>query len=38
MRGRSAAEFLQALKEEGKYDGETSGLGVISVTTKAKSE
>lgn len=38
MKGRSAAEFLQALKDEGKYDGETSGFGVISVTTKAKSE
>ena len=34
MRGRSAVEFLQNLKEEGKYDGETEGKGVVTVTTR----
>lgn len=34
MRGRSAAEFLQNLKEEGKYDGKTEGKGVVTVTTR----
>ena len=34
MKGKSAADFLVKMKEEGKYDGETSGLGVISVTTR----
>ena len=38
MKGRSATEFLKALKEEGKFEGETDGQGVISVTTRAKSE
>ena len=36
MRGRSAAEFLKALKEEGKYEGETDGRGVISVTARSR--
>ena len=30
----AASEYLQALKEEGKYDGVTEGRGVIVVTTK----
>ena len=34
MRGRSAAEYLQNLKKEGKYDGKTEGKGVVSVTTR----
>ena len=36
MRGRSATEFLKALKEEGKYEGETDGRGVISVTARSR--
>ncbi|MBP5740189.1 MAG: hypothetical protein J6W59_00335 [Bacteroidales bacterium] len=38
MKGRSATEFLQDLKDKGKYDGETSGFGIIVVTSKTRSE
>jgi len=34
MKGKSAAEFLKSMKEEGKYDGETEGKGVVTVTTR----
>ena len=34
LRGRSATELLKNLKEEGKYDGETEGKAVISVTAR----
>ena len=34
MKGKSAAEFLKNMKEEGKYDGETEGKGVVTVTTR----
>ena len=36
LRGRPASEFLQKLKEEGKYDGSTEGKGVVSVTTRKR--
>lgn len=36
MRGNSASEFLQKLKEEGKYDGATEGKGVVAVTTRQR--
>lgn len=33
LKGKYAAEFLKALKDKEEYDGETDGIGVISVTT-----
>ena len=34
LRGKPATELLKNLKEEGKYDGETEGKAVISVTAR----
>lgn len=35
MRGQSAVDYLRALRDEGKYDGTTEGLGVLVVTTRS---
>ena len=34
LKGTEAAEYLQSLKKNREYDGETAGRGVVIVTTK----
>lgn len=36
MKGAEAAEYLQSLKNNKEYDGETDGRGVVVVTTKSR--
>ncbi|MBO6044663.1 MAG: hypothetical protein J6P69_02275 [Bacteroidales bacterium] len=36
LKGSEAAEYLQSLKKNREYDGETAGRGVVVVTTKSR--
>ena len=36
LKGTEAAEYLQSLKKNREYDGETAGRGVVVVTTKSR--
>ena len=36
LKGSEADEYLQFLKKNREYDGETAGRGVVVVTTKSR--
>ena len=38
LKGAEAAEYLQSLKRNREYDGETAGRGVVVVTTKSRNQ
>ena len=38
LKGSEAAEYLQSLKKNREYDGETAGRGVVVVTTKSRNQ
>ena len=38
LKGTEAAEYLQSLKKNREYDGETAGRGVVVLTTKSRNQ